>query len=331
MGDALAANEVQTKRNRRQRRDGHMPADEPTSTPLYVGSSETESDDNVRAVTKRRKEAEVERAKAKMGSKSVKKLPVKKAKVTKKAHTKPNLVKGPSPSVQKPVEEYVLTRDERIAEMEREKVLNGRVFYLDILIEFGIKSIEGCKPSTEFTQQATKRGDIKRAGLPKKFLRGEYQLIVEFINKVLVPRSEKRTVASAADLFLIEQLDELEAINLPAIMLEYMHRMFSVVTLLECECVEGKVKGKSHVSDLLEQQASLKRELTDLTVTLNANSVDKEEVERLRDENAQLLKTNASLGEEVQALNKQIIQAHVDANERMTLLLKSFSSLPPPS
>ncbi|KAH0685396.1 hypothetical protein KY290_016666 [Solanum tuberosum] len=128
MGDALAANEVQTKRNRRQRRDGHMPADEPTSTPLYVGSSETESDDNVRAMIKRRKEAEVERAKAKRGSKSVKKLPVKKAKVTKKAHTKPNLVKGPGPSVQKPVEEYVLTRDERIAEMEREKVLNGRFF-----------------------------------------------------------------------------------------------------------------------------------------------------------------------------------------------------------
>ncbi|WMV49881.1 hypothetical protein MTR67_043266 [Solanum verrucosum] len=112
----------------------------------------------------------------------------------------------------------------------------------------------------------------------------------EFINKVLVPRSEKKNVAFVADLFLMEQLDELEAINLPAIMLEHMHKvmtwknskhgipygyllnyvfehfhvtlgrgvpsvkqMFSLATLLECECAEGKIKDKSHVSDLLEQ------------------------------------------------------------------------------
>ncbi|KAH0702585.1 hypothetical protein KY290_017900 [Solanum tuberosum] len=202
-------------------------------------------------------------------------------------------------------------------------------------------------------------GDIKRAGLPKKFLKWEYQLLFEFINKALVPRSEKRIIASAADLFLMEQLDELEAINLPGIKLEHMHKvmtwknanhgipygyllnhvfehfrvplgrgvpgtvkqMFSSATLLKCECTEGKVKGKSHVSDLFEQQESLKRELNDLTVTLSAKEVEiarlkapmqqtisrgpdtsverKEEVEKLRAENAQLLETNASLGEEV--------------------------------
>lgn len=81
----------------------------------------------------------------------------------------------------------------------------------------GIRLIEGCKPSSEFTKQATKRGDIKRAGLPKKFLREEYQLMFEFINKVLVPRTKKRIVASVVDLFLMEKLDELEEINLPAI------------------------------------------------------------------------------------------------------------------
>ncbi|KAH0746063.1 hypothetical protein KY285_007720 [Solanum tuberosum] len=121
---------------------------------------------------------------------------------------------------------------------------------------------------------ATKRGDIKRASLPKKFLMGEYQLLFELINKVLVPRSEKRIVASAADLFLMEHLDELEAINLPTIMLEHMHRMFSPATLLEFDCAEVKVKGKSHVYDLLEKKESLKRELNDLTVTLNANKVE---------------------------------------------------------
>ncbi|KAH0748135.1 hypothetical protein KY290_027367 [Solanum tuberosum] len=75
----------------------------------------------------------------------------------------------------------------------------------------GVRTIEGCKPT----------------GLPKKFLKGEYQLMFEFINKVVVPRTEKRTVVSAVDLFLVEKHDELEQINLPAIMLEHMHRVMT--------------------------------------------------------------------------------------------------------
>ncbi|KAG5584665.1 hypothetical protein H5410_045099 [Solanum commersonii] len=55
----------------------------------------------------------------------------------------------------------------------------------------GIRSIEGCKPSGGFTVQATKRREIKLTGLPKKLLKGECQLLFEFVNKVLVPRSEK--------------------------------------------------------------------------------------------------------------------------------------------
>lgn len=35
-----------------------------------------------------------------------------------------------------------------------------------------------------------------------------------------------------------------------------------------------KAKGRSQVADLLEQQASLKRELTDLTVILNDKEVE---------------------------------------------------------
>ncbi|KAG5586834.1 hypothetical protein H5410_047268 [Solanum commersonii] len=128
-----------------------------------------------------------------------------------------------------------MTREECIAEMENQKVLNDKVFVPDIITKFedggirtsvknikiildeetlgfilgvparGIRSIEGCKPSSEFSKQATKRGDIKRAGLPNKFLKGEYQLLFEFIKKVLVPRTEKRTVAFVADLFLMEK------------------------------------------------------------------------------------------------------------------------------
>ncbi|KAG5609880.1 hypothetical protein H5410_021161 [Solanum commersonii] len=46
---------------------------------------------------------------------------------------------------------------------------------------------------------------------------GQYQLFFEFINKVPVPRTERRTVTSDADLFLMEKLDELEEINIPVL------------------------------------------------------------------------------------------------------------------
>ncbi|KAH0698786.1 hypothetical protein KY284_013001 [Solanum tuberosum] len=255
----------------------------------------------------------------------------------------------------------------------------------------GVRTIEGCKPSSDFSKLATKRGDVKRAGLPKKFLKGEYQLMFEFINKVMVPRTEKRTVASDVDLFLMEKLDELEEINLPAIMLEHMHRvmtwknakhgipygyllnfvfnhfevpvgrgvpgttkqMFTMSTLLECECIEGPAKGRSQVADVLEQQAILRREVTDLTKILCDKEVEitrlKSELQKavsrgpgtseghdlllkeLRDENTMLLKTNASLNEDIKSLNKQLIQAHESANERMLLLMRTFNPSPPPS
>ncbi|KAH0686189.1 hypothetical protein KY289_016952 [Solanum tuberosum] len=255
----------------------------------------------------------------------------------------------------------------------------------------GVRTIEGCKPSGDFSKLATKRGDVKRAGLPKKFFKREYQLMFEFINKVMVPRTEKRTVASAADLFLMEKLDELEEINLPAIMLEHMHRvmtwknakhgipygyllnfvfnhfevpvgrgvpgntkqMFTMSTLLECECIEGPAKGKSQVADILEQQATLRSEVTDLTKILSDKEVEitrlKSELQKvvsrvpgtseshelmlkeLRDENTMLLKINASLNEDIKSLNKQLIQAHESANERMLLLMRTFNPSLPPS
>lgn len=108
----------------------------------------------------------------------------------------------------------------------------------------------------------------------------------EFVNKVMVPRSEKRTVVSAADLFLMEKLSDPEEINLPTIMLENIHRvmtwkiwnhgipyvyllnwvfhhfevplgmgvldtfkqMFSKTTLQDCECIEGDAPGCSQVA-----------------------------------------------------------------------------------
>ncbi|KAH0696330.1 hypothetical protein KY290_013695 [Solanum tuberosum] len=150
----------------------------------------------------------------------------------------------------------------------------------------------------------------------------------------------------------MKQLETFEAINLPGIMLEHLHRImtvkngkheiadgyllnkvfnhfsmplgrgvlgtikqtFSMVTLIECECVEGKIKAKSHVFELFEKQEALKREMEDFTVILGDKEVEiarlkallqqaqsqgsgtstneNEEVTRLRDENARLTESN---------------------------------------
>ncbi|KAH0673029.1 hypothetical protein KY284_024116 [Solanum tuberosum] len=176
-------------------------------------------------------EEEKERVKAKRAPKSVRKSPVKRVKVKKKDSSKPKSCKGPGATSQKQAEGRELTREERVTKLEKQKVLNERVFDPKILTDYGMStlfdsvSLESwehmfeapapylhgpevrefyCKWSSstveasgqqfesEFTQRDTKRGDIKCAGLLKKFLMGEYQLMFEFINKILVPRSEKR-------------------------------------------------------------------------------------------------------------------------------------------
>lgn len=63
--------------------------------------------------------------------------------------------------------------------------------------------------------------------MPKKYIKGEYQLTFEFVNKVLVPRTEKRTVASATYLFLMEKPVNVEEINLPSLILEHMHKVMT--------------------------------------------------------------------------------------------------------
>lgn len=90
-----------------------------------------------------------------------------------------------------------------------------------------IRSVKGCKTSIDYVQRATKFGDLKCTWVPKRFIKGEHQLYFEFINMVLLPRTEKRIVASSTNLFVMEQ-DTYEAINLPRIMLEHMHMIMTV-------------------------------------------------------------------------------------------------------
>ena len=51
----------------------------------------------------------------------------------------------------------------------------------------------------------------------------------------------------------------------------------------------------------------------------------------MKAENNQLNVKNASLSEEVKALNKQLIKSREDDNERVLLLLRTLYPSPPPS
>ena len=76
-----------------------------------------------------------------------------------------------------------------------------------------IRLLEVCKSSKEYNKNDTNCGYINVHVYKRKYL--------------LVLRKEKNTVASAADLCLMEKQDELEESNLPAIMFEYMHNMMN--------------------------------------------------------------------------------------------------------
>ncbi|KAH0633533.1 hypothetical protein KY284_036319 [Solanum tuberosum] len=136
------------------------------------------------------------------------------------------------------------------------------------------------------------------------------KLLFEFINKVLVPRTEMRTVASVVDLFHMEKPDELEDISpLPLLtdLTEILNNKEIEISTLKSELQKAVSRGPG-TSDGNEQV-----------------------LQKLKDENTMLLKTNASLSEEVKALNRQLIKVHEDANEPLSLFRRILTPLPLPS
>ncbi|XP_059302855.1 uncharacterized protein LOC132054940 [Lycium ferocissimum] len=97
----------------------------------------------------------------------------------------------------------------------------------------GVRAITG-KGSTGFKNVIVKDGMYATKASPsKKELKLEYQQVFEFLNNVLLPRTEECSTMTMAGLVLMEALSMFEPINLSAIMFE---RMIKVVR---------KVQGKS--------------------------------------------------------------------------------------
>ncbi|KAG5632699.1 hypothetical protein H5410_004416 [Solanum commersonii] len=118
LGSVIAASKAQTKRIKKRGREGHQPK-YPTSTPLSIGSSAIESDDITAYVAKRRKEGEEEKVKPKKVKKTTKKSPTKREKVKKRTIVKSTRTKGPGPSIRNTGDNEEMSRDARIAEMEK--------------------------------------------------------------------------------------------------------------------------------------------------------------------------------------------------------------------
>ncbi|KAH0632849.1 hypothetical protein KY284_035635 [Solanum tuberosum] len=171
----------------------------------------------------------------------------------------------------------------------------------------GIRSVVGKTCTMEFVKEFSKIPNTCRAGVQKKLMKGEYQLLFEFVNKVLLPRTEKMTAASATDMFVMESLCKFEPIDLPTLMMEHMYKSviehkgkygmgygyfltkvfhhlnipvgvgkigtakqsFALSTPVECECIKGKGNPLSKVSQLIMEQDQLKHELEKMTVGMS--------------------------------------------------------------
>ncbi|KAK6777937.1 hypothetical protein RDI58_024655 [Solanum bulbocastanum] len=129
----MVANKAQTIRNFRKRKTGNLFVEDPIVLTQDAGSSDTESTDIVRAMAKRKKEAEEQRVIAQRITRSSNKSPSKKDRVKPKVASNLKPVKVHGPSTKGKEEEKVLIKEERIAELKKHKVLNGKVLDPEIL------------------------------------------------------------------------------------------------------------------------------------------------------------------------------------------------------
>ncbi|TMW80852.1 hypothetical protein EJD97_014393, partial [Solanum chilense] len=98
------------------------------------------------------------------------------------------------------------------------------------------RSVIGKTCSVEFVALVSKLSPTKCTGVFKKVMKSVYQLVFEFVNKTLLPRTEKRTSTTSDDLYMMELLCKFEPLNLPGIMLEHMYK-----TVIERKEIHGNL------------------------------------------------------------------------------------------
>nr|XP_009594525.1 uncharacterized protein LOC104090995 [Nicotiana tomentosiformis] len=191
-------------------------------------------------------------------------------------------------------------------------MVNGVNFVMDSVVlgsilcvpAEGLSSIQG-SCSSNFRNAIVKDKAVQQGEqVHKKALLPVYQLLFEMVNKVLLPRAERRSITSRADLVLMQALDGYTTINMPGIMIEHMQKVaefkdgnhglpygflltkvfeffkvplgkakvgtrkqtFSKTTLEECGCIDkvGGVGSTSTISQLINAQNSATDEIRKL-------------------------------------------------------------------
>lgn len=90
----------------------------------------------------------------------------------------------------------------------------------------GVRFVMKQHPTVKFMVDDLKVVGTSVAGVIKKFIK--FQLVFEFVNKVVLPRSEKRIIDSIVNLFVLEFFSKFELISLPALMIEHMYKVVHV-------------------------------------------------------------------------------------------------------
>ncbi|XP_070013875.1 uncharacterized protein [Nicotiana sylvestris] len=160
----------------------------------------------------------------------------------------------------------------------------------------------------------------KRDQIHKKALLPVYQLLFELVNKVLLPRAERRSVTSKSDLFLMEQLDNFTLVSLPAIMIERMQkkRMGVGSTSTVSQLINAQNSAAEEIRRLKARNAILEGQQTQGVLASN-------------DEVAHLIKENVDLRAQVENLEAELLNEQKSANARIDLVLQTLAATSKPS
>ncbi|KAK4376250.1 hypothetical protein RND71_006927 [Anisodus tanguticus] len=204
----------------------------------------------------------------------------------------------------------------------------------------GLKTVKGSVASTEFLSTILKQ-EMMDIGVTilKKLLKPEHQLLFELVNKVLLHRAERRSLAAISNLIVIEALATFTPISFLALMIDHFlkvvntrddrhglpymfflakviehfnfktgkaimgtkKQMFTLSTLEECECMtrKGGVGSNSTISKLIEAHEKAITEIQRL-------QGDSGPSDPLVEANAQLKAENEKLKQKVDEFREQM-------------------------
>ncbi|KAK4353963.1 hypothetical protein RND71_026157 [Anisodus tanguticus] len=190
-----------------------------------------------------------------------------------------------------------------------------------------LKIIEG-KGSDDFKNLIVKKeGLVTGEMLFKKQLKPEHQLLFELVHKVLLPRIERRCIASIAYMFLLEALVNFRSISLPALMIEHMIKVvnaredkhglpygFFLTKVFEhFDMPTGKTTGHWDIERLQVENAPLMAQLIEKARETSSSG-------ELANANAELGAKNDRLKQKIDKLRDQIVQGQRTASERINRL-----------